>query len=318
MSDIGNLNLNLLRVFAAVYETGNVTAAAERLGMSQSAVSGNMARLSAELGQVLFERRRNGVQATEAAQRLYGPITDALHAFSSGLMNAPGGRTDTAPRHFRIALQNLAEATICGPALDELNRVLPEVTIEIVPPSTIRIEPELLAGTLDLAFHVGSEAPSSHPDIVVNQANVSHWVCITRQGWSADHGPLDVAKMDRFGVVALDIGRNEDIPVMHHASRNMVPPVCTVDRGWAIPAIIARSDHVAAVPLVVAGTMAERFGLELHRIPFDYHPLPFFLMWHRRSHDDHLHQQFRTILVRAGQPQRARIHSLWQHLIGPG
>ena len=72
MADLGNLDLNLLRVFDAVARERHVTRAAERLHLSQPAVSNALARLRAALGDELFLRRPGGVEPTELARSLAG------------------------------------------------------------------------------------------------------------------------------------------------------------------------------------------------------------------------------------------------------
>src|SRR5919205_671530 len=70
MADLGNLDLNLLRVFDAVARERHVTRAAERLHLSQPAVSNALARLRQALGDELFLRRPGGVEPTALAPPL--------------------------------------------------------------------------------------------------------------------------------------------------------------------------------------------------------------------------------------------------------
>ena len=69
MGDGRPLNLNLLRIFVKVYETGHVTRAAEELGMSQPAVSAGLTRLAGHYGQPLFQRTKNGIAPTRLADK---------------------------------------------------------------------------------------------------------------------------------------------------------------------------------------------------------------------------------------------------------
>ena len=71
-------DLSLLRVFHAVMEERNVTAAAERLGQSQSTVSAALSRLREALGDELFLRARYGVEPTEKARALAPEIAAGL------------------------------------------------------------------------------------------------------------------------------------------------------------------------------------------------------------------------------------------------
>src|SRR5262245_14046537 len=71
-------DLNLLPVLVAIHEHGSVTGAAQRLGMSQSAVSTALARLRRHYGDPLFHRVGHGMEATARTRALIEPLRDAL------------------------------------------------------------------------------------------------------------------------------------------------------------------------------------------------------------------------------------------------
>nr|MBP9930290.1 LysR family transcriptional regulator [Rhodoferax sp.] len=71
---IDQIDLNLLRLFAEVYDCGSVSVAAERLGISQPAASNGLARLRTVLGNALFARAHGGVRPTPMADHLIGPV----------------------------------------------------------------------------------------------------------------------------------------------------------------------------------------------------------------------------------------------------
>ena len=78
-----NLNLNLLRIFCAVVETGSMTEAAYILEMNQSAVSSAMQKLKHSLGTELFIRQKRGVKPTSTAQALYKNVADDIARITS-------------------------------------------------------------------------------------------------------------------------------------------------------------------------------------------------------------------------------------------
>jgi DNA-binding transcriptional LysR family regulator len=70
MSNIHNINSSQLELLVALVEQGSFSAAAQALGLTQSAVSHGLARLETELGLVLVERGRRGITLTEAGHHL--------------------------------------------------------------------------------------------------------------------------------------------------------------------------------------------------------------------------------------------------------
>ena len=92
--NIKDLDLNLLRLFDAVWRTRSVSLAAQQLDMSQPAASQGLARLRALLGDALFERSGSGVRPTPRADRLaqavYAPLKEwAAQAQVETLPDAP-------------------------------------------------------------------------------------------------------------------------------------------------------------------------------------------------------------------------------------
>lgn len=66
------IDLNLVRVFITIYETGSVSGAASRLHVTQPSVSYALARLRDQWSDPLFKRSRDGMQPTVLASQLYG------------------------------------------------------------------------------------------------------------------------------------------------------------------------------------------------------------------------------------------------------
>ena len=95
MNDMNQLNLHHLRYFQMVAHEGNLTRAAERLNVSQSAVSAQIRQLEERLGHSLFERRGRTLLLTEAG-RVALDHADAIFAVAEELLNTlrerPSGR----------------------------------------------------------------------------------------------------------------------------------------------------------------------------------------------------------------------------------
>ena len=79
------IDLNLLPVFEAVFAEGGITRAAERLNLTQPAVSNALARLRAAFDDQLFVRTAGGMAPTPAAKAMIGPVREALAQLRVGL-----------------------------------------------------------------------------------------------------------------------------------------------------------------------------------------------------------------------------------------
>src|SRR6476469_10301743 len=85
-----DIDLNLLRLFDAVFRTGNVSRAAQLLDLLQPAASQGLTRLRAVLHDPLFMRAAGGVRPTRKAQRLAEPVRTALATLEEALGESAG------------------------------------------------------------------------------------------------------------------------------------------------------------------------------------------------------------------------------------
>src|SRR5258708_27185029 len=101
---IGKLDMNLLRVFDAVYRLRSVSRASDDLGLSQPATSQAISRLRLGLKDALFVRAQGGVAPTPKAQRLAVAVRQAMATLESALLEADQFEPPHARRTFRPPL----------------------------------------------------------------------------------------------------------------------------------------------------------------------------------------------------------------------
>ncbi|MBL4919120.1 LysR family transcriptional regulator [Tabrizicola sp. DMG-N-6] len=123
------MDLNLLPLFLAVAAEHNFRAAADRLGVTRSAVSQGMQRLEDALGTALFLRTTRSVHLTEAGERLFDALSRPVSDIAMAL---EGVASDDAPRGLlRIAVTSIAEQFLSGPLIASFAAACPGVTIDI-------------------------------------------------------------------------------------------------------------------------------------------------------------------------------------------
>jgi LysR family transcriptional activator of mexEF-oprN operon len=155
-----DLDLNLLRVFAVVAETGAVTAAAKRLYLTQSAVSAALRRLTTAVGAPLFLRSGRGIALTDRGQRLRAGLDAHLGPLVEAALAPATFDPATADRTLRLGLSDSAELWGLPPLLRVLEREAPRIRIVAVPVQFRTIAAEL-AGGLAAAITVADELPAT-------------------------------------------------------------------------------------------------------------------------------------------------------------
>jgi LysR family transcriptional activator of mexEF-oprN operon len=155
-----DLDLNLLRVFAVVAETGGVTEAAKRLYLTQSAVSAALRRLTTAVGVPLFLRSGRGIALTNRGERLRAGLDAHLSPIVEAALAPATFDPATADRTLRLGLSDSAELWGLPPLLRALEREAPGIRIIAVPVQFRTVGAELAAG-LAAAITVADELPAT-------------------------------------------------------------------------------------------------------------------------------------------------------------
>lgn len=145
------LDLNLLRVFDTVLAEGSVTRAAERLAMTQPAISHALKRLRESVGQDLLTRTARGVRPTPFAEQLAPQVRAALTSLERALVPSRfDPRTDRS--EFRLAMADATAAVVLPPLLAALQHAGAHTDLRVLPLVTRDPRPALERGEADLAL----------------------------------------------------------------------------------------------------------------------------------------------------------------------
>lgn len=159
--NIGAVNLNLFVTFDALLAERNVTRAARRLGLTQSAVSNALRQLRVLFEDPLFLRRASGVEPTPRALALAEPVRRGLESLGAALA-PPVFDARTAERSFVLAASDYVELVLLPPLLRRLAREAPGVRLEVVPWGLHEVPPSLARGEADLMMGYYGRVPSGH------------------------------------------------------------------------------------------------------------------------------------------------------------
>lgn len=154
------MQIDQLETFLDLCETRSFNRSAERLGVTQSTISGRVAALEAALGARLFTRSRAGTDLTIEGQRFAPHARTLRHEWHEAQrrIRVP----DRAAQQMRLGIQNDLAARHIGPWVAEFRRALPETAFYIEPDYSAQMCADLLTGTLDFAVMF---SPKPHPDL---------------------------------------------------------------------------------------------------------------------------------------------------------
>ncbi|WP_174525315.1 LysR family transcriptional regulator [Hydrogenophaga palleronii] len=149
---INDIDLNLLRLFNEVYSAGNVSRAAERLGLTQPAVSHGLTRLRLLIKDPLFVRAPGGVKPTPKAVALADAVQHALNTLSQALNESTGFDPAHSRRLFRLHMSDIGESRFLPGLMATLQRLAPGVRVASRPVAHAQLADALDSGVIDAAF----------------------------------------------------------------------------------------------------------------------------------------------------------------------
>lgn len=145
------VKLELYRVFKEVAETGNITAAAQALYISQSAVSQSIKQLESELQTRLFSRNSRGVTLTGEGKLLYEYVRSAIGLLENGEDKLSQTR-QLQMGQLTIGASDTVTSLFLLPYLDQFHKQYPAIHIQIISGRSHKVLGLLQSGKVDIAF----------------------------------------------------------------------------------------------------------------------------------------------------------------------
>lgn len=177
MGDIRILDLNLLRALDMLLEEGSVTRAAERLGVTQPAVSNMLTRLRENFGDPLLVRTQRGMTPTTRALDLVAPLKRILCEI--GTLCQPDAFDPVAASFtVSIAATDYALQVILLPLIARLRQEAPGITLAVYPLDDARLQEQLEKGQLDMALITPETCP---PDLLSSKLFHEEYICAARK-----------------------------------------------------------------------------------------------------------------------------------------
>lgn len=301
LMNLASVDLNLLVAFEALLEERHVGRAARRVGLSQPAMSNALARLRGQFGDVLFTRSRDGMLPTARALELARPVQEGLAHLRTAVAGPAKFEPATSNRTFRLAMIDYAEMRLLGPLLELVVRQAPGVQVQVrrlerifIPP-----EPELRAGSFDVAIGFFPDASAVESDTHVQDLFAEENVCIARRG----HPLL------RRGLRAKEFAAAPQVGIFYRAETRGLVDARLAEEGLkrrlsattphflTVPHVVATSDLVACVPRGLAERFRKWLSIEIREMPVSLPPFHLRLAWHEHTHRDAGQQWLRGQIV---------------------
>jgi len=285
------IDLNLLVALQALLAERNVTHAAKRVGITQSAMSHALARLRELFDDPLLVRTRQGMTLTAHASGLVRPLQHALAAVEQVMHFTPEFDAANAARTFNIAASDYAQFVILPPLLSRL-RDAPGIRLIVHPPPPSEVE-ALDAGSIDLAIGRGH---ANEANIYQQTLFTDRLVCVVR----AEHPRVkraltlrEYAELDHIAPGGRRGGSVESVFGKHRLSPRVR---LTLPEFLAAPWIVSESDLVLTTTERTAAKLEQALALKVVAAPPELPIIKTVHSWHLRHHEDPAHVWLRTLI----------------------
>lgn len=293
MVNIKNIDLNLLKVFDTLMDERNVSKAADKLAVTQPAVSGMLTRLRKSLNDPLFIRSQHGIVPTQRALELALPVKQILQQISEVLEPSKFVPED-AEITFSVAATDYSLKAIVLPFISKLSQIAPNIKVSVRWIHDELVFSQLERGELDIALMTPDTAPG---DLKARTLFQERYTCVLRKTHpmaSKGYLTLDEFCQLQHGIVSYvggafsgmtdmvlsDLGRSRQV-------------VVSVPSFLALVEMIRDSELCAVVPERLVHGID---GISTVRLPFEVPGFTKVVVWHERTHLSAAHQWLRDLL----------------------
>lgn len=293
---IEKLDLTQLRLVAELAETGSVSSAAQRIGLSQSAASHALARLRRSLGEEIFVRTTTGMRPTPFGDRLARAAAEALGTLQASLESREGFEPGSSRRAFQIYLSDVGQMVFLPRLLAYIQANAPGVSVRVLTVPGEDAHVALESGQVDFAAGYFTSLKAGFRQ---QRLFREHYLCAVR----ADHprfkrgmsieafGSVQHALADSSGMAH---GLLERVLARHRVAR---PIRLAVPQFMVLPLVIANSDLLVTMPSRLAREFSKLVRLRLMEPPVPIGEYDIRIFWHERYHNDPANRWLRNVFV---------------------
>jgi DNA-binding transcriptional LysR family regulator len=298
MNNLLRNNLNLLGVLDALLSERNVTRAAEKMHLSQPAMSNALAKLRQLFDDPLLVRVPGGLALTPRAEELIEPVHRILeevdHAFQPQQTFDPA----TAQNSFNIAATDSLELTLLPLLSQRICKQAPGVKLTVVPRTSAKVpHAQLLSGEIDLVIGHFADMPET---LHVRTLYQEKLVLVVRDKHPTIRRKPTLAQFVAVPHVLIYPQADAFLAMageQHPGAIARLNMALRLPHFAAAPIIVSQSDCSVILPSRLAERFAALLPLKIFPIPFDIPPFSISAAWHERTHHDPAQHWLRQMFV---------------------
>jgi DNA-binding transcriptional LysR family regulator len=292
---LSDIDLNQLVLFQQLMVERGVSKVAEKMGLTQPAVSNTLAKLRRQFGDDLFVRTPGGMMPTPFAEQLAEPIGYALGMIHSGLNQHSRFDPGSVKRSVTIGMTDIGEIVFLPRLVERLRQEAPGVSLSTVRTTTTNLRDEMEAGKVDLAI---GPLPQLKAGFFQRRLFRQRYVCLFRKGHALDRKRLSLADFkaaEHLIVVSAGTGHGKVDELIRRAGIERSVAL-TIPHFVSVGHLLRRTDMVTTVTERLAESLVEPFDLTFRPHPVDLPEVAINVFWHAKVHRSPAHQWMRGVV----------------------
>lgn len=299
--NLSRIDLNLLVYLDVLLREGSVTRAAERLNITQPAMSNGLRRLRDLFNDPLLVRTSEGMRPTARALELQPLVREVVGKIEM-VVQTTEFDPSASDHVFRIMASDYAESTLIPRLLEAIRDIAPGIALDILTPSDVTFM-DVEKGKIDMALNRFDHLPKAFHSVTLWRDNFScllsvdnpvatnltldayldcpHiWVSKTGVGVGTGMNPRDLLKLGWVDDALAELGRERRIRIF--------------TRHYQVAALLAQQpDLIATLPTQAALLHADNSRLLTRRPPFPIVPIELKMAWSPLLQHNPAHQWLR-------------------------
>ena len=296
MSKIHSLDLNLLRLLHAIFESRNLTRTGERLGLTQSAVSHALKKLRYSFDDPLVIRQGNELVLTPKAEGLQIPLARWLNDFEKNIFNQIEFDPSTSEKTFHISTTDQFEQIIVPKIVKALKKQAPHIHLYFSKWDVGRFAQQIESGEIDFAVGVATlDQPnlmvtSLYSETFASMARTRHPYFKSAMTAKAFAGYPHILVSTGFGGKGVVDWALEELKL----SRDILYKVANFS---SAPYIVEVSDVILTAPRKFIETIGSRHKVKIFEPPVNLNPFKLKMFWHVKNQTDAANKWLRDLIV---------------------
>lgn len=301
MADLRTFDLNLLVTLDVLLRELNVTRAAEKMFITQSAMSHSLHRLRQQLDDPLLVKTPSGMKPTERALALIGPVRALLTEMEQLIQPPTEFTPSVSERRFVLAATDYMELLLLPDLSALIEQMAPGVNIHVKRTETSFPLAQLENGSLDVVL--GFESVLNPPsDLNSLRLFDDRMACVVRQNHpSIQQAPTLDEYLSMSHMLISRTGSNVGLVDQKLSEMGLERRIkLIVPHFLSAPMIVAETDMILSLPYRIAEQFKKIAALNIFPIPINLPSYDLVMIWHLLREKDPAHRWLRDRITTIG------------------